>query len=736
MKFLYYSVLKMNKQTLSSKYLIFASITLVVVVFNLIVFTGLDVLLHDDPKHYKMAIEGEVAWGMMKHFVLWPFTEYAAWKLMAYSAPLARAVYVLLLMVPLSCCFYYLYRYKFGFSSIAAFTAAVLPNILPHQWQIPAGINMSRTLYPLLFAVFALILGLHYLEKSTAKNWLRLVGSALCYLLCSQMMEQALFLFPPLALVFLGYTKWKPKHAWLLFSFFIIAAARYAQMVIFTRKTRVFTPIEDILTRTGLYLKYSLPSPAIDPLYLAVFYIGIFFVGFILFLKHPTVGPKISEHVSHMKRSTYIVYLYGFFTCWAAATILPFITMGGVIFPPRYSYISAFGINALFIFSLFVLLNRGFLKKYKLHYFLFIGIMIFSGVYRYVNLKKMFDGKNSIKSVIVRTLENISFPENAQVVICGLPGMAHGKSRASGYLMHALNRNDIDGIFKTVDTGEEDNFYDHFNPWGIAPEKKGQFHGFFGNKPTFFFKRGTASPPSYKKGPGQDQFKQYEYVLRWRGKTKAARWKILHAHLETGKLAAFQSGEGLDAYVSAVKELETRGISQSEILWGGPPTKKELKRLEQQELDPRLFRFGFYFYPYGFKKTGLAMVKKYLSMPGAVDLSAKDMFFQDRFQLVGFLPDDISDETGNVTRIIHLLWKSLAKQTINKHRLEINVLAKGKVMGRQRIKFCKRGLRLRPGDYILGNVKIPGEVFAKGDQLSIRMIAGSISSKIQFSIFR
>jgi hypothetical protein len=118
-----------------------------------------------------------------------------------------------------------------------------------------------------------------------------------------------------------------------------------------------------------------------------------------------------------------------------------------------------------------------------------------------------------------------------------------------------------------------------------------------------------------------------------------------------------------------------------------------------------------------------------------VDLSGEDMFFKDQFQLVGFLPDEISYETGNVTGVLHLLWKSLAKQTISNHRLEIDVLAKGKVMGRQRIKFCKRGLRLRPGDYILGNVKIPGVVVKKADRLSIRMIVGSSSAKIQFPIF-
>ena len=271
-------------------YLIFAAVTLTVIVFNLVAIFGLDSLLHDDPGHYKNVMEGNFYWGWVKHFVLWPFMEWAAWNIMAYSPYLARGLYVLLFMVPLSWCFYYLFRSKLGFPRIVAFTAAVIPNILPHQWQIPAGINISRTLYGFLFTVIALVVGLHYLEKSTSKNWLRLVGSSLSYLVSSQMMEQALFLFPPLALAFFGFTGSKKKKVRILSSFFIIAVARYVQMIVFTRKARVFVPPGEMLKRMGLYFKWSLPSPNIETVYLAVFYVGIILLGFFLFVKHPHVG--------------------------------------------------------------------------------------------------------------------------------------------------------------------------------------------------------------------------------------------------------------------------------------------------------------------------------------------------------------------------------------------------------------------------------------------------------------
>jgi len=694
-----------------------------VVIFNLIAIFGLNVLLHDDPRHYKSVIEGNFPWGMMKYFVLWPFSEWIGWRIMTYSPNLARGLYVLLFMVPLSWCFYYLYHHKFGLPRIFAFTAAIIPNILPHQWQIPAGINMSRTLYPLLFAMIALILGLHYLEKSTPKNWIRLAGSSLCYLISSQMMEQALFLFPPIVLVFLGYTKLKRKHIWLILSFFIIAVARYAQMLIFTRKARILAPIEEILRRTGLYFKYSLPSPDIEPLYLTIFFLCIFLIGFILYVRHPSVSPTMSQNLSHMKKNMFTLYLYGFFILWAASTILPFITMRGVIFPPRYPYISAFGLNAIFVFSLFVIFNLRFFKKYKLHYFVFAGVIIFSGGYRYLNLNEIFSAKNNIQSIIIKDLEKLSSPKNSQFVICGLPKMAHGRRRVTGYLMHALKRNDISGIFQTVDPREKKNFYDHFNPWSITFNRIGQFGGIYSNKPVFFFVL------LQKK----NKLKQFEYVLRWRGRTKNAPWVIIHADKKTGKTSSFRWGEGMDAYLSTIKELEKQGIPQSEILWGGPPTQKESERLERLELDPTLFRFGFYDYRFRFKKIGISGANKFLSVsntPGVdrVDGVAKNIYFADRFQLESLLFDEVSDEDGKIIKFIHFLWKSVKKQKISHHKLEIILLAKGKEIRRQVPQFCQTGLELEQGDYISGSVKIPGSIFKKADHLGIRMTMTSTSA--------
>ena len=95
---------------------------------------------------------------MFKHSALGIFAEWTMWEIMVFSPILARWLQILVFMFPVSFCFYYIWRHKFGFSQSSAFTAAVLPNIRPYQWQIPAGINMSYTLRGLTIAVLSLII--------------------------------------------------------------------------------------------------------------------------------------------------------------------------------------------------------------------------------------------------------------------------------------------------------------------------------------------------------------------------------------------------------------------------------------------------------------------------------------------------------------------------------------------------------------------------------------------------
>lgn len=274
-----------------------------------------------------------------------------------------------------------------------------------------------------------------------------------------------------------------------------------------------------------------------------------------------------------MKKKVYALYLYAFFICWSVSSIIVFITIGD--FWSRYTHISAFGLNAIIIFSIYVILNRGLSGKYKLHIFIFSVILIFSGVSRYSHLKKKYTASNHTQSIIIRDLNKAKLPLNSQVVIVGVREPSPGWPGSSGYLKFALKRNDINGLVGKINASPYYNFDNHFNPWERKWGFRNSMTGLSIHRPTFLFLM-------LKK---QQKLKQLEYALQWKGKTKNAPWTILKTDKTTGNISSFISGVGLKEYRLTLKRLEKRGISQSEILWGGPPTKKELERLENLELD-------------------------------------------------------------------------------------------------------------------------------------------------------
>jgi hypothetical protein len=168
-----------------------------------------------------------------------------------------------------------------------------------------------------------------------------------------------------------------------------------------------------------------------------------------------------------------------------------------------------------------------------------------------------------------------------------------------------------------------------------------------------------------------------------------------------------------------LKRLQRRGISQSEILWGGPPTKRELERLEKLELDPELFKSGFLYNR--FNKIESSRAKQFLSISNTINLSTKNIYFGDKFQFLASLSDEVTTEDGKVSKIIHILWKSVVKQKISKHRLVITLLKKQKKIWANWLRFCQPGIEIEAGDYIFGSVKIPANKFKQAENLGIRM---------------
>ena len=165
----------------------------------------------------------------------------------------------------------------------------------------------------------------------------------------------------------------------------------------------------------------------------------------------------------------------------------------------------------------------------------------------------------------------MALPLNSQVVVAGAEGIPGCWHRTSGYLKFALKRNDIDGLIGQIDTIGYYNFDRHFDPGDRGMARRYLMTGLSPDRPIFLFLL-------QKKNR---RLAQFEYALEWKGKTKNSPWTIIHVDKKTGIPSSLISGTGMEEYLSTIKELEERGISQTEIMWGGPPNKEESARLEQ-----------------------------------------------------------------------------------------------------------------------------------------------------------
>jgi hypothetical protein len=547
---------------------IYLFIGFTVTLFNLVAIFGPKILLHDEPGLYNMVINNRFPSWMIKYNIADPFIEWPFWHILAYSPPLARGLYVLILVFPLSCCFYYVYRSKFGFNKITAFTAAVLPNILPIQWQIPAGINMSYVMWGLLFSVLSLIIGFQYLEKNTPRNWIRAAAAILLYLTAIQTTEQALFILPPLLFAFWGYRKFSRKHLFIILVFTLVGISRYLMIIMNPRMPIQKMPINVIIERIGIYFQWALPIPGIPPIYACVFFLGILFVGFFLYFKYPNEPSEFYSIFSHFPSKVRQILVYGFYLCWMASTILPPIFLS-IYFPPRYGYTSMFGAQAIFIFSIFLILKKCFPNKRRIGIAFFIAVILISGISRTIFLKNYYAHGNRLSATITGELNRIQLPLNSQIVIVNLREFYGGWIRGSGYFEYTLKRNDLTGLAGKINSSEYYNFDNHFDPSLRRWITRYQMTGLTLKKPLFLFYFDTK----------RLKLNQMEFALQWRGEKMDAPWTILKVDKKTGKIRPFTSGVGMEEYLSTIEKLEESGIHQSDILWGGPPTKEEQKRL-------------------------------------------------------------------------------------------------------------------------------------------------------------
>jgi len=100
----------------------------------------------------------------------------------------------------------------------------------------------------------------------------------------------------------------------------------------------------------------------------------------------------------------------------------------------------------------------------------------------------------------------------------------------------------------------------------------------------------------------------------------------------------------------------------------------------------------------------------------------KKIYFGDKFQLVrSFSSIEFINRDRTVSKIIHLLFKSMTKQKMKEYLLNITLLKNQKSIHTEWIVFGQPGSELEAGDYIFGNVIVPADTFKRSKFLGIRM---------------
>jgi len=158
--------------------------------------------------------------GKKLHLILGQFTHGITFYIMGLSPVLIRAVYVLFVLLPISCLVYRILHRKMGFPVIAAYSAAVLPDILPAQVQIPVYVNGSHVLLGLLAALVSLAAAFEYLDTPGSRKIF--FTAVLFYFAATLITDQPVFFFPVLVFAILGYNKLNREHLLLAGSFSLV----------------------------------------------------------------------------------------------------------------------------------------------------------------------------------------------------------------------------------------------------------------------------------------------------------------------------------------------------------------------------------------------------------------------------------------------------------------------------------------------------------------------------------
>jgi len=543
----------------------YALIAVVVFLANWNHVWGIDLLINDDIVRYSSALADKNINYLMRicdlhHLFRWldifPLVKnIVIWELCERSVILGRLFFMTVFYVPLSFVFYHFYKYYLRLPVFLAFGAAVLPNIMPSQTDVPAYLDGCYPCIGLLVVMLALMSAMKYQKTSRAVHF---TAAIFLYFIATTLIEHAVFLAVPFIFILFILRKKTTPFFVLSIPVVFLATYRTALSVIQPRAYGTITDISWIERGSRLwnFLRHS------DPLTLCwgeLYWVHLALIIALILMsivcvihaakKHGHGAKQVLQHVLHS--DTIQVSLFALL--WFAATASPFI-FWAPHFHRYYIHIPSFGYILLALVSLNNVLRA--LKRPRILPYIIVLLIVASGVLRTINTYRDLKPINETSRIVRDGLPRKAYPPNSQIVVLGEFSYTIGKGlwpMSDGYVKQFFGRMDMTGIMPY-----EYHFYNPFNgsegrDWGAD-----KMTGLDLAEPIFVFRYDKTA----------QQFKQLSYGLQWIVKDGSESWKLYKFDKGTGKAAQLHQGRSVDDYKITLNDMTEEGVASSEVAWG------------------------------------------------------------------------------------------------------------------------------------------------------------------------
>jgi len=483
--------------------------------------------------------------GVFGYFYHWMFPSW----LTGYNVVIARYFIVFTMTVSSFLLYFILVRYL-KFPIVLSFVIAVLPNIIPSMWQIPAGVNLSYPPRYLLLYLLSLIFVLEYITSREKQPIYLLLGILFYYLFSG--VDIAIFTLP-FTIVFIMYLSNGRDTAFhVLSAFTVITIVNLIEVHLKSRVKPVEQSLDVIFDRVLIVFEWMSPTPELGGQWVLFALISLCLIAiYLLCIKRNLVFT--SEHGLELtSRKYYVVFLYAVFSIWLISNSFVFIERVNA-FEERYFYISSYGMSFLLLLSLYVVL-RYFTKNHNYINLVLILIIAYVGYSKVLFTEKQFQQYNKNIAILKNHELGDSVKARSQIVVAEWldgPFYGMGWNRSSGQIRYAYGRNDINGLLVPKD--DQYHFSSHINnhkKWASNYYATGLSTDF----PIYLFKLSG------------DEIIQVRYMLEY---LDSSEWIIYQFDLLTGLSSVLERGNGMDDYHAKVELLKNRGIEQKDILWGG-----------------------------------------------------------------------------------------------------------------------------------------------------------------------